>query len=61
MSWEAWGDPPDPEPTNECPICHGEGWIFHHDSNGDVEEICDYCDGEGEIVDEYEPFEDDVI
>lgn len=57
MSWEAWGDPPEPLPARECQDCDGTG------EAGDIlcKRRCPHCDGTGEIVVEYEPFEDDVI
>ena len=39
-----------------CPSCNGDGVILCHDNNAqeDYEEICRYCDGDGEVPEESE-------
>lgn len=61
MSWEAWGDPPEPPEMETCPICNGAGWIKHRDGDGTNDDICDYCNGEGEIERPDVRFDDDII
>jgi DnaJ-class molecular chaperone len=39
MSWEAWGDPPDPPEMRPCLDCRGLGYC-----DG---EKCETCKGEG--------------
>jgi len=46
---------------SECPYCKGKGWIWVAIAPDDVDrDICDECDGTGEIDDaiEYADFED---
>lgn len=62
MSWEAWGDPPDPLP--DCKVCEGDGNNPVIIMIGSVEflvlETCDSCGGKGYISDDIH-FEDDVL
>lgn len=60
MSYEAWGDPPEPPPMETCPDCDGTGIDPEADDN-DEEMPCTYCDGEGEVEIPDTRFEDDVI
>lgn len=61
MSWEAWGDPPEPPEFVQCPMCKGTGRIEHHDGDGMQDDTCDYCQGEGEVYPQDIRFDDDVI
>lgn len=61
MSWEAWGDPPDPPEMDTCPMCKGTGRLNHHDGDGTNDDTCDYCNGEGEIERPEVYFDDDVL
>lgn len=56
MSWEAWGDPPEPPPMEECPDCCGTGI-----DSDDEDEPCFTCDGDGEVEIPDTRFDDDVI
>jgi hypothetical protein len=49
MSWEAWGDPPDPPELDVCPDCLDLDSGTH----------CETCNGTGEIERVYEPLDDD--
>ena len=63
MSWEAWGDPPDPPQLIPCPSCKGTGVDDDDGAGGSdgIKRVCGLCNGEGEIVIEYEPLDDDVL
>lgn len=37
----------------DCPECNGVGYFHYKEDGEDVWEVCDVCDGEGEIY-EYE-------
>lgn len=61
MSWEAWGDPPDPPEMEPCPHCDGTGHDPEDDDDCHEKFACKRCNGEGEIEAEYGPLDDDVI
>ncbi len=73
MSWEAWGDPPEPDEPKPCPDCtngkvkvwrNAKGEIDYMDGAPTEEEAdCDTCKGEGEIWRDRskDHFDDDVI
>lgn len=58
MSYETWGDPPEPPPMGPCPDCDGAGEIEPEDF---PPHKCERCDGEGEVEIPDTRFEDDVI
>ena len=60
MSWEVWGDPPDPPEMQECPSCEGTGIDPDPNEFGEPRP-CLTCNGEGEIEREYTRLDDDVI
>ncbi len=52
----------------DCPECNGEGYLYYTEegdditrddfySSGRIIEKCPICDGEGEIIDDYDRFE----
>jgi DnaJ-class molecular chaperone len=55
MSLEAFGDenPYTNGPMKECPDCEGYGKAGHFE--------CGTCSGTGEVYEEYEPCEGDVL
>jgi hypothetical protein len=51
-SWPAsWDDPYGGESWEDCPACHGSGWVYGCAPQLDMEEVCD-VDGEPERIGE---------
>ncbi|TXH18689.1 MAG: hypothetical protein E6R03_01720 [Hyphomicrobiaceae bacterium] len=61
MSWEAWGDPPEPPQMETCPDCEGSGFDPEEDDEYFEKFACPTCKGEGEIEVPDTRFDDDVI
>lgn len=62
MSWEAWGDPPEPPEMVGCEVCEGKGTVSDGRDENDIFAIrqCQRCQGTGE-VEKYPPDYDDYI
>ncbi len=52
MSWEAWGDPPDPPPMKVCLNCDGMGTEYANYSEATPKLMqCGRCHGDGKVED----------